>query len=155
MITDKELFDFVKESNSIENIIRNPFDQELKEHERFMNLDQMSVEEIESFVKVHEPNALLRDKYGLSVRIGSYYPKRGCPEIRYDLERIINSHVNAYEMHIQYEKLHPFTDGNGRSGRALWAWKMIKDKKEIVSGSFLRTFYYQTLQHYSELTLKT
>lgn len=45
-----------------------------------------------------------------------------------------------WEVHIAYEMLHPFTDGNGRSGRMLWAWQMRNFPLD-----FLHTFYYQTL----------
>ena len=38
---------------------------------------------------------------------------------------------------------HPFTDGNGRSGRALWLWQM----NNHAPFGFLHTFYYQTLEN--------
>jgi len=48
--------------------------------------------------------------------------------------------THAFEVHLDYEHLHPFTDGNGRSARMLWAWQM----REFPLG-FLHTFYYQAL----------
>ena len=50
----------------------------------------------------------------------------------------------AWQTHNDYENLHPFTDGNGRSGRMLWAWQMRNDDDAMARG-FLHTFYYQTL----------
>ena len=46
----------------------------------------------------------------------------------------------------RYETLHPFMDGNGRSGRILWAWQMIEHNiAPGLSLGFLHAYYYQTL----------
>lgn len=135
---------FIRESNRIEGIHRDPTEEELEEYSRFMRLDKITVEDLEKFVSVYQPNARLRDQYGLNVRIGPYYPPKGCPEIRENLKTILanieHGGAEAYQTHIVYENLHPFTDGNGRSGRMLWLWQM----RHAPLG-FLHTFYYQTL----------
>lgn len=134
---------FVIESNRIEGIQRTPKAAEIAEHERFMELNKVTVEELERFVKVYQPNATLRDKAGLDVRIGNHIPPRGGPEIRERLQALIECCKNRgpHWTHLEYETLHPFTDGNGRSGRMLWAWQM----RDHPLG-FLHHFYYQTLQ---------
>lgn len=43
--------------------------------------------------------------------------------------------------------LHPFMDGNGRTGRAVWAWAMQRDGQDPFALSFLHRFYYQTLEY--------
>lgn len=66
----------------------------------------------------------------------------------FDLEQILSrAHRGStpYDVHQQYETLHPFTDGNGRSGRALWLWQMIRDGQRAQLG-FLHTWYYQSLR---------
>ena len=133
---------FVAESNKIEGIVREPLIKEVDELLRFLKLDTITVEELERFVKVYQPDARLRDEYGLDVRVGSHYAPLGRPEMRKILEGLLSLPADPYKMHILYEDLHPFTDGNGRSGRALWAWQM-----QDISLGFLHMFYYQTLDH--------
>ena len=52
--------------------------------------------------------------------------------------------ASPFAVHVAYENLHPFMNGNGRSGRALWLWHMGGIEK--VPLGFLRTWYYQSLQ---------
>lgn len=135
---------FVRESNRIEGIHRDPTKAELAEFNRFMDLEKVTVEDLVQFVKAYQPNAELRNRKGLDVRVGNYIPPRGGPEIMEHLQALLEccQNIGAYQAHIEYEHLHPFTDGNGRSGRMLWAWQ----KRNFPLG-FLHHFYYQTLQH--------
>lgn len=134
---------FIIESNRIEGIMRKPTVEEIAEHHRFMVLACVTIEELERFVRVYQPNARLRDKTGLDVRVGNHIPPRGGPEIRERLQTLLEccQNIGAYETHLEYETIHPFTDGNGRSGRMLWAWQM----RDYPLG-FLHHFYYQTLK---------
>ena len=136
--------DFIKESNRIEGIKREPTDPEIEEFYRFMALEIVSPKDMVAFVKIYQPNAKLRNQIGLDVMVGGYYPPKGDPQILYRLESIIQDahspRYGAYEIHQAYESLHPFTDGNGRSGRMLWMWMM----RDAPLG-FLHTWYYQSL----------
>lgn len=139
---------FVSESNKIEGIIRNPKPAEMMEFKRFMRLGYVTVEDMQYFVKVYQCGARLRDKPGLDVRVGDHYPPRGGPEVAAQLKDILDlandaqpdAHRIAFDVHLAYENLHPFTDGNGRSGRMLWAWMM-----QDISLGFLHRWYYQSL----------
>lgn len=136
--------DFIRESNRIEGIFRDPTTQEIDEFYRFLGLDRITIDDIAQFVSVYQPDALLRDKPGLNVRIGNHFPPKGSKKIRRELNDILDSaeqnHESAYYTHMAYEKLHPFTDGNGRSGRMLWRWQMV-----YAPLGFLHSWYYQTL----------
>lgn len=135
-------YDFVKESNRIEGITRAPYMQEVNEFERFMALKRIGVSELETFVSVYQPGAVLRDKPGLNVKVGNYLPPPGGRAILNRLDGLLDccDESDPFLTHMEYERLHPFTDGNGRSGRMLWAWQM----REFPLG-FLHHFYYQAL----------
>jgi Fic family protein len=55
--------------------------------------------------------------------------------------------LSPFAAHVRYEHLHPFTDGNGRSGRAIWAWQMLYQGRGEIPLGFLHHFYYQSIQN--------
>ena len=146
-----EQLNFIRESNQIEGILREPTEAEIEEFARFMIQEQLTLGDVQQFVSVYQPEAVLRDQPGLNVRVGNYFPPLGDITIRTRLEDILtdvnfcvkeSTHTerNAYALHQRYESLHPFTDCNGRSGRMVWMWMM----REAPLG-FLHTWYYQSL----------
>lgn len=143
------LRDFVRESNKIEGIDYSKDNAHLIALTVFLNLDRITVEDMESFVSSVQPGARLRISDHMNVRIGGHVPIGGGPVVKtmlMDILRSANTHtVTAFHNHLAYENLHPFMDGNGRSGRALWLWQM---KPSLVEcSSFLHMFYYQTLMY--------
>ena len=139
---EQDLIEFVRESNLIEGIDRSPTPDEIRAHIMFLDTP-ITVESLKAFVTTVQPGAALRQHELMDVRVGNYTPLAGGRRITTLLELLLTASLSTYERHLEYEKLHPFTDGNGRSGRALWLRDMGGPAK--VPLGFLHTFYYQTL----------
>jgi len=143
-----DLLAFIKESNMIENIDEvRPFD--LQAHKDFLANPNVTVQSVCEFAKaVTEGYGKLRIHMGMDVTVGGHRPPLGGPEIIKDLKEILHevTVLTPWELHVEFECLHPFRDGNGRAGRALWLWSMRNYSQKVYSSSFLRTFYYQTLE---------
>lgn len=147
---------FVAESNRIEGIHREPKPSEYRAHEAILERSDIVSSDLMDFVAAVQPNAVLRSQRGLNVRVGNHVAPPGGPEIPVVLGELLflaNQEANwhlAYGIHRDYEALHPFTDGNGRSGRVLWLW-MMKQRGELdraLSIGFLHCWYYQSLEFY-------
>lgn len=137
---------FVAESNRIEGITG---PSKLEPSQAFLSLSEPGLEDLCGFV-LDEADAELRTEANMNVRVGNHLPPPGGPEIPIELRKlireVIDNSATPFHIHLCYETLHPFMDGNGRSGRILWAWQMMHHG--IAPGlklGFLHSFYYQTL----------
>jgi Fic/DOC family len=139
---------FVRESNLIEGIDRVPTDYELGAHRRLLACDYLTLKSVEDFV-FDICGKQLRREVGMDVRVGPHVPPRGGPSIPPELAAILDQangrEATAFMVHVAYEKLHPFMDGNGRSGRAVWVWMMRREGRDPFSLPFLHRWYYQSL----------
>jgi hypothetical protein len=141
---------FVRESNHIENLDREPFSTELEAHESLLALERLGIADLREFV-TRIGGGELRERVGMDVRVGNYYPPRGGPwmverlaDLLVFMERNLDS---PWAHHVEYETVHPFMDGNGRSGRALWAWQTLHHNvwPGTLEMGFLHPVYYAAL----------
>lgn len=143
-----QLIPFVNESNRIEGIKRDYLPREFDAHLRLLDCERITVADMEAFV-ADVAGRPLRRHPNQNVRVGDHIAPRGGPEIESQLsallEAIADDLVTPWEGHRRYEYLHPFIDGNGRSGRALWAWHMRRVGRDPFALPFLHRWYYDTL----------
>ncbi len=150
--------DFARESNEIEGIYEGDrHDSHTVALKMMIGLEGVSLEDICAFVKHIQPDAALRELPGMNVAVGGRMCPTSGPVIKtrlMDLLGDINAMVlDPQDAHVRYELLHPFMDGNGRSGRALWLWQMAQNNfitKGKMPYGFLQMFYYQTLSAAAE-----
>lgn len=148
-ITKDSLLWFIRESNRIEGILRECNPRELNASEAFLALPIITVADACALVDAYAPGAKLRDKLGMDVRVGRHFPSSGGPHIRLTLERFLldirDGAWSPFGAHKVYESIHPFMDGNGRSGRMIWLWQMQREGYDGSLG-FLHKWYYQSLE---------
>jgi hypothetical protein len=150
-VADDKLVGFIRESNKIERIDREVTIGEIFAYKAFLGLKEITIEDVCDFVGEIEPRAILRNREGrnISIQGAEHLPPPGGLLIEDDLRRLLvrvsSLMLTPFHAHVRYERLHPFTDGNGRSGRAIWAWQMKNLAAQPFALPFLQRFYYQTI----------
>lgn len=145
------LIEFLIESNRIEGIHRPPTQAEIEVAVRFLELPTVTVVTLNAAQAAIAPGKPIRDREGMDVRVGSHVPPRGGPAVPSALADIVQlaarhrRRASPWRTHVDFELLHPYLDGNGRTGRLLWAWQMIQRGEDPYGLPFLHRWYYQSL----------
>lgn len=141
---------FIRESNAIEGIYRAPSTLEVSSFRIFMEMPELTFDDVLVLQAVFAPAKPLRSEPYMNVWVGNHIAPPGGIAIPLRLKEIIadaNAGDNPWQTHVDFESLHPFMDGNGRTGRAIWAWHMQRLGRDPFGLSFLHRFYYQTLEN--------
>lgn len=149
-----DCIDFLRESDRIEGI-RAPITEAKKRNFMLFLSGSLTLESVCAYQATVAPGKPIRDRIGMNVSVGNYVAPRGGRNIIIDLMTLLAKIDRAWKSewhlfqpwhaHCDFEALHPFMDGNGRTGRAIWAWHMLKIGQDPFALGFLHTFYYQTL----------
>jgi len=140
--TEEQLIIFLKESNAIEGV----YDQEsldqaqkawyyLIEHDK---LTPLVIQRTHAILMILQP---IEDKYkghyrDVGVRIGARYGMNwhNIPKAIEEWCLISNMpDADAIRLHVAYEEIHPFVDGNGRTGRLFMNWTRCVNDLPIIT----------------------
>lgn len=129
MDTDEE--DFLRQSNAIEGV----YDERSfgdAAHAWFYMLAQTrcGLKEIRMVHKILMRNQDIVHRYvgqfrDVDVFVGDHtmvQPTQILPAIKYWIKEMNGNNPDWQKLHIEYERIHPFIDGNGRTGRIFMNW---------------------------------
>ncbi|MBT7706406.1 Fic family protein [archaeon] len=116
--------------------------------------DRLSMKSTDQLKKKYVAGEYRKCKIWVGKNGGTYY--RQIPRLMRSLEHKMNNmpestSENVWNMHHEFETIHPFMDGNGRTGRLLLNWLSLKhfNKFMIIEGR-KRGEYYGKIRQYTD-----
>ena len=147
--------EFIRHSNLIEGVDNEAEDKQCWEAWLWLKdqkiISQIVMLELHRKIMINQMGNIAGHFRNVQVYVGNHVPPNG--EIMRGqlygwgldlLERY--DKFTPREMHVRFEKIHPFLDGNGRTGRMLMWWHELKvgqDPTMIRSNEADRHYYYQ------------
>ena len=140
--TAKNIKYMLRESNAIEDVYDDvSLKYAYKAWKELMKYDTLTVPSVLSAHKILMTNQPIPEKYkgdfrDVPIRIG--YVTKSLPKIviqalTEDILKDISKTTipsDAVMHHLQFESIHPFIDGNGRMGRIILNWELVKQLKK-------------------------
>ena len=135
---EKDVKEFLRESNAIEGVYDDEsFDQAMLAWDYLYNQDVLTLDVIKQTHNILMKNSDLRESEigkfrTIDVWVGrhrGFTPKSIEPNLlmRFCFECMRASPPPEWQqLHVIYEKIHPFVDGNGRTGRMFMNWTRVK-----------------------------
>lgn len=152
-MTPDQLQAFADESNKIEGLPRATA-HEVAALRVLLNTPMVTVSDVCAYVQA-VAGASIRNQPGMNVRIGRHVPMPGGPPVEALLGSLLcdieSGAIGPHEAHKKFERLHPFMDGNGRSGRAIWLLQH-EDRGTYMGLGFLHQWYYESLDESGDST---
>jgi hypothetical protein len=121
--------EFVRVSNRMAGITREPTASEISAHRGLLAANALRVENLELFVHHVAEGARVRSEAGIHAASADE-DIASAEQLKADLATIVlaaqKQAVSPQRLHRIYTLLSPFTDGNGRCGRALLMWQVMR-----------------------------
>ncbi len=151
-VSDRELFEAKNLARVVDYIDKRAKEQELSQ-EVILNLHKMLISNIRDDI------AGRFRKSGEFVRVGSHIAPKS-EEINLRLESLLSEYcatpheniaTRIAKLHLAFEYAHPFVDGNGRIGRVINNYLLIRDGFVPINIKFIdRSKYYDAFKEYQE-----
>lgn len=148
-----EVEEFLRESNAIEGVFdADSLQQATYAWNYLMNQKEMNIHvmcKVHKILMLHQP--LQPDQRGYTRRVPVFIGGREALPWKIIPTRLATLSMNMWlhpkhwrEHHIEYEKIHPFVDGNGRTGRMFMNWERLKVGEDllIIHAGKEQTAYY-------------